>query len=595
MAVSPTTGCCEEPADPLNRYPETIERNKLNMEKKIVIRSCGYRWLNSKNGSFRRERRFPRSLHIPAWMIMFNRCISVFIVLAFGMTGCTYLGNAFKQAHYSAQQRQSPTQRVYKHMLEVENFFVFGKIENEVALNKDAVAVVALSDRFQKNEVVDVSQFSRIDSYYGLNLPEGEYQLLVVSDLNKDGFYDGTEVVGGRSLSLARKDLPEKVLGGFDIDLKAPFRSPSGASFCLAVHKTGELTESIFYPKGSIRSLDDNIFSRSMATLGMYEPAAFLEEAPLLFYALEEDVGYKVPVIFVHGIDGSVSDFEEIVSHLDRTLYRPWFFYYPSGDDLGRLSEMFYRIFLSGKVIPLGDTPIVIVAHSMGGLVVRDAINRYAGREGEAKIRSLVTIASPMAGHPDARLGAMGPVVIPSWRDLAPESYFMRHLRRKTLPDGLEYHLIYAYGNSCSIRLGENSDGVVPLSSQLCSEAQSEATSQFGFNDTHTGILKNPDAIRRIVKIIEEEKPQYPEDHLRELRKGGYKVELGKDYTPLEKYFIRTLGHWMDALASGIVSPFDPDMEHFVQVCRGEKSPEIDIETAWLKFNKEYPDRTRLK
>ena len=164
---------------------------------------------------------------------MFNRCISVFIVLAFGMTGCTYLGNAFKQAHYSAQQRQSPTQRVYKHMLEVENFFVFGKIENEVALNKDAVAVVALSDRFQKNEVVDVSQFSRIDSYYGLNLPEREYQLLVVSDLNKDGFHDGTEVVGGRSLSLARKDLLKRCLGGFDIDLKAPFRSPSGASFCL--------------------------------------------------------------------------------------------------------------------------------------------------------------------------------------------------------------------------------------------------------------------------------------------------------------------------------------------------------------------------
>jgi len=511
------------------------------------------------------------------------------------MTGCTYLGNAFKQAHYSVQQRQAPTQRIYKHMLEVDNLFVFGKIENEVALNKDAVAVVALSDQFQKNEVVDVSHFSRIDSYYGLNLPEGEYQLLVVSDLNRDGFYDGTEVVGGRLLSLTRKELPEKVLGGFDINLKAPFRSPSGTSFCLAVHKTGELTESLFYPKGSIRSLDDNIFSRSMATLGMYEPAAFLEEAPLLFYAMEEDVGYKVPVIFVHGIDGSVRDFEEIVTHLDRKLYRPWFFYYPSGDDLGRLSEMFYDIFLSGKVIPLGDTPIVIVAHSMGGLVVRDAMNRYTGREGEAKAKRLITIASPMAGHPDASLGAKGPVAIPSWRDLAPESNFMRRLRRKTLPNGLEYHLIYAYGNSCSIKLGENSDGVVPLSSQLCIEAQNEATAQFGFNDTHTGILKNPDAIRRIVKIINEVRPLYPEDHLREIQKGGYKVELGKDYTPLEKYFIRTFGHWMDALASGIVSPFHPDMVHFVQVCQGEKSPKIDIETAWLKFNKEYPDRTRLE
>jgi len=110
-----------------------------------------------------------------------------------------------------------------------------------------------------------------------------------------------------------------------------------------------------------------------MATLGMYESAAFLELAPMLFYALEEDIGYKIPVIFVHGINGSPREFAEIVKHLDRRLYRPWFFYYPSGNDLGQLSEFFYNIFLSGKVIPLYQTPTVIVAHSMGGVIVRDA------------------------------------------------------------------------------------------------------------------------------------------------------------------------------------------------------------------------------
>ncbi len=523
------------------------------------------------------------------------RCLLLFIVVTAAMTGCTYLGNAFKQAQYSARQRQSPTQRVYKHMLEVENFFVYGKIENEVALNRDAVAVVALSDRFQKNEVVDVSHFSRIGSYYGLNLPAGKYQLLVVSDLNGDGFYDGTEVVGGRVLSLSRKEFPEKVLGGFDINLKAPFRSPPGASFRMAVHKTGELTESLFYPKGSIRSLDDEIFSRSMATLGMYEPAAFLEEAPMLFYALEEDVGYKVPVVFVHGIDGSARDFGEIVSQLDRTLYRPWFFYYPSGCDLGRLSEMFYDIFLSGKVIPLGDTPIVIVAHSMGGLVARDAMNRYTGREGETKAKRLITIASPMAGHPDARLGAMGPVAIPSWRDLAPESAFIRSLYRKKLPDGLVYRLIYAYGNNSVVKLGENSDGVVPLSSQLRREAQNEAKAQCGFNDTHTGILKDPEAIRRIKTLIEEVKSPVPEAHLKELVKGGYGVALGNEFSPMERHCIRTMGHWLEALSSGAITPFDPAQRHFVQVCKGEKKPETEIETAWLKFVRAYPDRSGMK
>ncbi len=50
----------------------------------------------------------------------------LFISLAALMTGCTYLGNVAKQVRYSNQQGQSPTQRVYKHMIEVDNFFVFG-------------------------------------------------------------------------------------------------------------------------------------------------------------------------------------------------------------------------------------------------------------------------------------------------------------------------------------------------------------------------------------------------------------------------------------------------------------------------------------
>ncbi|MBI5585180.1 MAG: DUF413 domain-containing protein [Deltaproteobacteria bacterium] len=517
------------------------------------------------------------------------------IILAAGLTGCTYLGTAAKQAGYAEQQSQSPTQRVYKHMLETDNFFVFGKIQNEVVLNREAVAVLALSDLYQKDEIVDVGHFTRIDSYFGLILPEGSYQLLVVSDLNRDGFYDGSEVVGRRSLALGRKELPEKVRGGVDLDLSVPLEAHSGVPFSVPVRKSAESAESVIYPKGTIRSLDDAIFSPAMATLGMYEPAAFLEEAPMMFYALEEDVGYKVPVVFVHGIDGTVRDFREIVSRLDRSLYRPWFFYYPSGNDLGQLSEMFYNIFLSGKVIPLEDMPLVIVAHSMGGLVVRDALNRVSGRKGEVKTKRLITIASPLGGHPDAKLSAKGPLAIPSWRDIAPESDFMRRLRRQPLPGDLTYHLIYAYGNPGKIKLGENSDGVVPLSSQLFPPAQEESAAQFGFNDTHTGVLSNPEAVRRIIKIIEEVRPPFPDDHLQEMLKGGYAVKLGQDYPPLGKYSIQTVGHWMEALAAGSIRPFHPAQEHFVRVCRGEESPDNDVEKAWLRFVKEYPDRSSLQ
>jgi uncharacterized protein YifE (UPF0438 family) len=82
---------------------------------------------------------------------------------------------------------------------------------------------------------------------------------------------------------------------------------------------------------------------------------------------------------------------------------------------------------------------------------------------------------------------------------------------------------------------------------------------------------------------------------LKELLKGGYTIELGEGYSSMEKYLIRTIGHWMEALESGTIVPVHPAQAHFVQVCRGEKSPGNDAETAWLKFSKEYPDRSGLK
>jgi hypothetical protein len=192
-------------------------------------------------------------------------------------------------------------------------------------------------------------------------------------------------------------------------------------------------------------------------------------------------------------------------------------------------------------------------------------------------------------------MGAGGPVPIPSWRDVAPDSAFIRSLHRNKLPGALNYYLIYAYGNSSTIKLGENSDGVVPLWSQLRRDAQDEATAQYGFNDNHTGILKDPDAILRIKTLVEEVKAPLPEAHLKEFLKGGFGVDLGKGFSPMERHFIRSMGHWLEALASGSITSFHPAQEHFVQVCKGEKTPENEIETAWLKFVREYPDRSGLK
>ncbi|WP_146180182.1 DUF413 domain-containing protein [Opitutus sp. ER46] len=513
-------------------------------------------------------------------------------------SGCQYLGTVAREGRYALRQQRNPEQRVYKHMLTRQTFYVFGVIRPET-VNVPAdlpLAVAAIAAGPVAGEVVDVNHVSRAESYYGLNLPDGSYQLVVLADANRDGFYEPAEAIAVRPIDLSEDQQPDRVCG--DIDLELPPSAPRYVPpkpFRIAVPRRREaaLAESLFYPKGSIRSLDDPIFSPAMAQLGLYRPAAFLERAPMMFYALEED-SFRVPVVFVHGIGGSARDFADIVSRLDRTYYKPWFFHYASGTDLTQLSAMFHRIFLSGKVVPLGPMPLVIVAHSMGGLVVRDALNRCTGKPGENTVACLVTIGSPFGGHPSAKSAAHAPLVIPSWADLNPDSAFIRDLHRRPLPSALKYHLLYTFADDRTLKLGETGDGVVPLGSQLVAEAQREATVQFGCNATHTGVLQDPGAVARVIAAIEAVKSPLPAEHVRELQRGGYALPPDERFTLMEAFYVRNLGWYLDALASGRLQPADPFQRDFVAACRGERRPRTEPETAWRKLNEFYPERARL-
>lgn len=486
---------------------------------------------------------------------------------------------------------QPASQKVYKHMLARDTFYVFGVLRTDLQSNGRPVAVIALSDRFSRDEVVDVSHGCGFNTYYGLNLPEGDFRLLVACDRNGDGQYTSAEVVGERQVSLHSQSADDRVKGGIDIEFGANTATTAPAGLSVAVRNAALPAESCFFPKGTLRTLDDPIFSPEMAELGLYEPAAFLERAPMMFYALDEEIGYRVPVIFVHGIGGSAREFAPIIERLDRTKYQPWFFHYASGSDLTQLSAMFYRLFISGKVIPLDRMPVVIVAHSMGGLVVRDALNRSTGAPGENTVARLITIATPFGGHPGAARSRNAPVVIPSWRDLDPQSRFIRELHSRPLPASLRHHLFYAFGDERSVRVGETSDGVVPLSSQLDPAAQRESAVQFGFNATHVGVLNDPALIERVLQVIAEVKAPFPDDHMREFARGGYNLPLGDRYSAREAYFIRELGRYMDALVSGRIAPIHPSQEHFIKACRGEVPATEEVEIAWAKMNRDFPNR----
>jgi hypothetical protein len=104
-------------------------------------------------------------------------------------------------------------------------------------------------------------------------------------------------------------------------------------------------------------------------------------------------------------------------------------------------------------------------------------------------------------------------------------------------------------------------------------------------------VLCDPAVVVHIVDLIGSVKSPFPEDHMRELLRGGYALPDGSDCTPLEAYLIRTIGHYMDAMAAGRLKPLDVSQEHFVDYCRGKTSARFPAETAWTKLCRALPDR----
>lgn len=512
------------------------------------------------------------------------------LILSFSLSSCTYMKYTSVQAKYSRLQNVSPSQTNLKHMLERDTFFVIGKTIDDSNKYPDVpMAIAAYSNKFKKNERVDTMYFSGSGTHFGLNLPPGSYNLVVFADIDRNGKLQQTEIIGIKKIDLILDESQEKIVSNVSIELGGSKIEFNPEPF--PMRQQTEDRQSLFYPTGTIRSLNDPIFNENMATLGMYDPASFLENIPTMFFALEEDQIHKIPVVFAHGIDGSSRSFSKIIDGLDRDRYKPWFFYYPSGGDLDQLADFFYKLFLSGEVITLGPMPMIVVAHSMGGLIVREAMNKYEGNSKENNVELFVSIASPLGGHPDAKLGVeKGLIVLPSWQDLDPSSRFIKNLYRKPLPTFVNHQLFYAYKNSGTLKLGENSDGVVPLSSQLHHQAQQQSSKQHGFDSGHLDILENEEMNRLLLNSINQVKNFFPDSHMKILKDGGLNLNLSNKYDPKTKHLISYSGRYILKLINGTIEPFYPEQAKFVRVVQGKEQATLSIEKEFIRLVAEYPE-----
>lgn len=176
---------------------------------------------------------------------------------------------------------------------------------------------------------------------------------------------------------------------------------------------------------GHVTSLDDPRFNRENAMKGLWRPFDFIMEGYAGVYFLQPYDPDKVPVLFVHGINGTPLDFAAIIARLDQSRFQPWVFYYPSGAQLARAGKVLAELLVRLQA-ERSFRRLFLVAHSMGGLVSREALLSDTDMGGETPVRLFITIASPWNGHAAAQIGVdHAPAAVYSWIDIAPGSRFL--------------------------------------------------------------------------------------------------------------------------------------------------------------------------
>lgn len=340
-------------------------------------------------------------------------------------------------------------------------------------------------------------------------LEPGTYWLAAFEDVNRNRDYDNEPALppnldapirvepGQRQLDIALK-IP--TAGRFalqhftlsDLRARSPIDQERVSAFNLSV-------------AGQVTTLDDPRFARAVASKGMWQFYDFFLKAQPGIYFLEPYDKKKIPVLFVHGIGGTPREFRTMIAALDRQRFQPWVFYYPSGTYIEYNAQLLTQLFVRLRV-QYGFDKVAVIAHSMGGLVTRQFVLLDYETSGTKVVRTYVTIASPLNGMASAAKGVeQSPIVVQAWEGLAPGSSFLEGLyysdlektKPRLLPKHVDYHLMFGFR-------GESGDGVVAIASQLRPEAQQQARTERGFDETHTSILKSPAVAARVNQILSE-------------------------------------------------------------------------------------------
>lgn len=367
---------------------------------------------------------------------------------------------------------------------------VRGKIDSSIKGYPIYVAIYKqVGEIFERRDHSLVGETGRFE----YRVVPNRFTLGAFVDLNRDGEYQRNEpatYLGIENRAPTVLDvLPNQVVDVPVLGIEGPIEIPD--DFQIVNNDMSEARN-----LGRVVSFDDPVFDESARSLGLWKPMDYIARFGGGLMFLEPYDPAKIPVLFVHGIGGSAIEFKTIIDAMDRRRFQPWVMQYASGLRLATLSGYMDEA-LARLQVQHRFTDMIVVAHSMGGMVTRSFVMQHRERRRPYRLRMVMTINSPIHGMDSAAVGVRySPVVVSSWRDVAPDSAFVATYVDWKWPKDIPYHLIFSYLPS------EEGDGVVPLSSQLSLSLQDEATRVLGFESEHSAILTNAEFVRRFGQII---------------------------------------------------------------------------------------------
>jgi pimeloyl-ACP methyl ester carboxylesterase len=243
---------------------------------------------------------------------------------------------------------------------------------------------------------------------------------------------------------------------------------------------------------GELTSLAEDMFSQEVAESGLWRPFDFLVDGYAGVWFLEAYDPKRIPVLFVHGVNGTPKSFDYLIRNLDHTRFQAWVYYYPSGLHLGTVADQLSQT-MTKLQIRYRVPRFAVVAHSMGGLVARGFVLRHAESSPNTQIPLFLSVSTPWGGHKaaGAAIDNKFPMVVEVWRDMAPGSAYQKDVLSRPLPAGMQHHMVFTYQRNSS-SFGESDDQGVTVSSQLALPAQSKAVRLYGLDETHVGVLRDP-------------------------------------------------------------------------------------------------------